>query len=680
MPGGHSPAQPRTVTMTVAQALELGFQHYRARQLDQADAILRGILAANADQPDALHLSGLVAFQAGRHEEGVARVRRALAVYPTLTDANYNLASMLRQGGQLAEAREWLERGLVLEGLAVRNAAGRLDLFSLAKSVCDSPLARWSARLGQIGEYGGLLERAEDAKQGRRDLATFLGEQDLLRRSAPNEAFTRIMALLGLLGFSKASQPGWTRALFDELALPWMKEALSLGYYDLALKLETTIYSEFVKQRETEAHFRDCFGHWVDSMREAGAKAAQTLPAVAWPAVSGKPVIGFFVHQASLLAHIEVLLNMLEGLPQGDDRPFYPRVYIFAGTHPGLLDRLARCGVPAVILEQDSQEGGDGFRRLLYLRNRLARDQVTALVWVSLAVMMPFAFALRLAPVQIWWAMKYHGLEFDEIDGYVTGGGISEYKQINAKIWRNGRNSFTNLYDAGLFPEAQQIKARYSNFDVVLGTFGREEKLNSEEFLESVVAALRSSPGAAFLWTGRTQLAAIQRRFEDGGVAKQCFFVGWVNTKLYAQVVDIFLDSFPFPCGLTVMEAMAAGKPALLYASHEAYETGLHGMITPMLKKEVGTVEEQDQVQNTFQPSDHESLYFCAANPQEYVSFALRLVQDPALRQRSGLAYKTFVEIFLQDTRKTGMSYSKHFLEVIEECRKRSDIRTDASH
>src|SRR6185436_14508130 len=97
-------------------------------------------------------------------------------------------------------------------------------------------------------------------------------------------------------------------------------------------------------------------------------------------------------------------------------------------------------------------------------------------------------------------------------------------------------------------PAAREVRASLGARGPVYGSFGREEKLNSPAFLDAVVAILRRVPGAVFLWTGRVQHPEIQKRFEAAGVAARCRFIGWVDTKLYAQVIDVFLDSFPFPC------------------------------------------------------------------------------------------------------------------------------------
>jgi predicted O-linked N-acetylglucosamine transferase (SPINDLY family) len=189
---------------------------------------------------------------------------------------------------------------------------------------------------------------------------------------------------------------------------------------------------------------------------------------------------------------------------------------------------------------------------------------------------MSFAFAMRIAPVQIWWAMKYHSLEFEEIDGYLTSGSVSGgTRRIGAREWRIGPIAAEDWLAPELSAQAARERARFAEHRILYACLGREEKLNSAPFLRSVAAILKAVPEAGFLWTGRQQHAVIQATLEAQGVAQRCHFIGWVNTRLYAQVIDVFLDSFPFPCAYTLYEVMAAGKPAVLYASEESAETAI---------------------------------------------------------------------------------------------------------
>ena len=65
--------------MTVQQAIDLAVQHHNSGDLSKAESIYRQILEAHPDQPQALHLLGVIAHQRGDHEQAVELIEQALS-------------------------------------------------------------------------------------------------------------------------------------------------------------------------------------------------------------------------------------------------------------------------------------------------------------------------------------------------------------------------------------------------------------------------------------------------------------------------------------------------------------------------------------------------------------------------------------------------------------------------
>lgn len=647
--------------------VELAAQHLQAGRFGEVQTLCDRVIASEPNHPEALRLAGVAAYRSGRCDEGLALVQNALDFTPGYVPAHLDLAGMLYAGGDLEAAIARYDHVFTILTRLPANRAYPLPLHDLIRSICSADPGQWMEMRQHLHCYGAAMERSGRYRPEDAALIEFVFGQLALGAADERAARVRVYLLLRLLAFFKTSSKLWVESIFQRLVLPWMKQALSCGYYDLALELEDLTYREFVEQTETEEHFRRCFDQWAGDMIAAGNRVRGNLPPIEekTPPPSA-PIVGFFLHVASLLAHVEVLLNMLEGMTKLSPAPFHPRVYVFRKTHAGMLKRLSGIGVRVILLDEDCRAMGDSwYHRLVYLRDRLARDGVTALVWLSAATMMPFAFSMRIAPVQIWWAMKYHSLDFPEIDGYVTNSSVERYKKIGARLWRAGRGASLELYDAGLQADAQRIRMRYSPpFQHLLGCFGREEKLDHAAFIDTVIQILQAHPDAAFLWTGKVAPATIQRRFDAAGVGTQCFFIGWVDTKLYAQVIDIFLDSFPFPCGWTLIYAMAAGKPFVSHISNESRETGTHGLIHALLYENKGTQAERRLAKETFSDG---RLYFCATNAGEYRENVAQLLANPALREQAGSAARRFTQNFFQDQRASAENFAGHFLEIIAE-------------
>ena len=88
---------------------------HRAGRLIEAERIYQQILAIDAQQSDSLHLLGMVAFQAGRHDAAVAMIREAISINGTQAAYHSNLGTVLQASGKLEEAVACYEQALALQ-------------------------------------------------------------------------------------------------------------------------------------------------------------------------------------------------------------------------------------------------------------------------------------------------------------------------------------------------------------------------------------------------------------------------------------------------------------------------------------------------------------------------------------------------------------------------------------
>jgi len=522
----------------------------------------------------------------------------------------------------------------------------------------------------QLAKFGEALERAGVLE---REASTTLAD---IRAAVDEGRVTghQLVAIAITLAFRIGSSRAWTMMVYRQLLLPTLAREVRAQQFCDILLLERLIYNDFIRQVESEEHFRTNYASLAPQLREAGlaARRAADLAPLAIPSTP-KPRIAFLLFNPSILAHTTLLLEYLAGYRELAVQPFVPKVYVLYRTGAPLTAALRERNVDVEFLDEQSDDiAKDDFRRLLVLRERLTRDETTAVVWVSIPAFMVFASAMGLAPVQIWWSMKYHGIETPEIDGYVTGGSLMRSKIIGEKAWRTAPVAYDVLPPAEAAAQARRLRDTYRKYEVVLGTLAREQKLTDPRFLDTIVQLLQRHPSAAYLWTGRVPLREIQAAFERGGVADRCFFVGWVDTKVYAQVIDIFLDSFPFPCATTVLESMAVGKPVVLYQSEESFRTGIHGIISPMINGAQDAGLLRDRLVGLLRNDSGRLLYMCARDPAEYTGFADELIFDTRLRGEVGAALQRMVKEFFVNRKLMAEGYTRHFAEIIQEVRSRT--------
>ncbi len=83
--------------MSLSAALDTAWQHYSGGRLPQAESLYRQIIEADANQPVALHLLGLIVHQVGKNEEAAELIGRAVTLQPRYAEALHNLGIILIQ-------------------------------------------------------------------------------------------------------------------------------------------------------------------------------------------------------------------------------------------------------------------------------------------------------------------------------------------------------------------------------------------------------------------------------------------------------------------------------------------------------------------------------------------------------------------------------------------------------
>jgi tetratricopeptide (TPR) repeat protein len=122
--------------MTIQEAIKQGVQHHQAGRAAEAEAIYRQVLRQDRNHSDALHLLGVLALQAGRLDEAIDSIGRAIALKADVSSYHLNLGVALDKSGRLDEAIASYQKSLALRregpkalsnlGDALRRK-GRLD-------------------------------------------------------------------------------------------------------------------------------------------------------------------------------------------------------------------------------------------------------------------------------------------------------------------------------------------------------------------------------------------------------------------------------------------------------------------------------------------------------------------------------------------------------------------------
>ncbi|MFQ5672416.1 MAG: tetratricopeptide repeat protein [Nitrospinales bacterium] len=153
--------------VSIQDALNLAVQSHQSGDLEEAEYIYREILKTVPDQPDALHLLGVLAYQGGDHKNAAALINRAIQLRPEFPEAYNNLGNTLGAQDRLGQAAD-----------AYRQAVTLNPDFTEAHDNLGKALALQGRLDEAIACYRHAIAIRPDYAQAHNNLGHALGELD----------------------------------------------------------------------------------------------------------------------------------------------------------------------------------------------------------------------------------------------------------------------------------------------------------------------------------------------------------------------------------------------------------------------------------------------------------------------------------------------------------------------
>jgi glycosyltransferase involved in cell wall biosynthesis len=299
-----------------------------------------------------------------------------------------------------------------------------------------------------------------------------------------------------------------------------------------------------------------------------------------------------------------------------------------AGSSPSKLAKLGELGVPFFHPPSENMK-----ERVDWLIAHFQQYPVHAISWTTSLYdnVGKLCATIGLAPVQSWenrslepfigkWDLIFQGVDprQEEITEWP---GLSKYYGSSVMMGEeiDAATPLARSY-LGVPDEA-----------VILATFGRMEKCNTETYLDALSLILRADRRAWLVLAGRDGLdaiASLQRRFQAEGVLDRVRYLGprQAEAPALAKSVDIYCDTYPWVGGQSLLDAMQGGCPVvgMLPAEDAALDpTGMSSITAGGRSLLSGVVELAK-----------------AGDAQDYARIALRYINDPDLRARDGKAIR----------------------------------------
>jgi len=323
---------------------------------------------------------------------------------------------------------------------------------------------------------------------------------------------------------------------------------------DEALYLEDLFYKKLVKIIETEDHYNKSFSIFKDELWNCGKYYSDKKNNL-------KPskVIAFMIQSNVILGHTEVVILMIKNL-----KLLYPNLQIYilsfltkiSDNFKKIMDDLNVDILAPAINFNGSLESFSWGRKICQDFN------IGTAIWVSVPTTVSCIFGYGLAYKQIYWTLKFHAIYMDNSVIHIGCGNfeLNKIKTIvNANLWKVFNPPLSLEVTKNNQQAINVVKNRFSN-GKIFGTLAREEKYNSKEFIDSLITILKKCPESIYIYTGRTNSPKLLNELKKFNLLNRCFYIGWVDTNFYSELIDIFLETFPFGCAITGMQSLLQGN------------------------------------------------------------------------------------------------------------------------
>ena len=285
---------------------------------------------------------------------------------------------------------------------------------------------------------------------------------------------------------------------------------------------------------------------------------------------NGKIIIGFLQDRLVENSPYKVQYSVWKSLMEsGSFRDKYEiRVYLMSyleksHNDTNCIEALRQIGIS--VWDGAAPFYRDGFYhnhldKAVFIRNKILEDGVDILISPNNGYdISDFLVSVRCAPKQLFWCHGNFEYDIDGIDKKITHiAGIGDELGFDTF----GSSNIRLLEDAEAELAKQQaadIRSRFSEDKIILGTIGRLVKIDNDEFLSMLANVLNAIPNSVYLACGSGNIASISEKLVEYGIDNRVFFEGFVDAKIYSFVIDITLNTFPQIQGESVRETNVWG-------------------------------------------------------------------------------------------------------------------------
>lgn len=356
---------------------------------------------------------------------------------------------------------------------------------------------------------------------------------------------------------------------------PYFLKAIEKGLDELAFYLYTPLLMSWNGTVQTQKEFKK-FNDEVEKPLESFISNSLISKYKLIPnnksIDNNKPIKVAFLQERIINYSVhKVFYSLLKLLNEDNSKKYEFMVYDlnfmeFGGSDTSKVEELKKLGINYIDLHKECAKDTQGFYPIvdksLKVRQKIIGDKIDILIGMNTRPEYNFLFTSRTVPKQIYWSHGNHMYDLNNIDSRITH--IEDFAKLES-IYKfhtfhvNNQHFYKTLLNSANGVEKE--RAKYPKESFILGTVGRLSKLDNEEYLHTIATILKANANTIYIAAGQGDKSSIVDKLKHLNITDKFFFPGSVNAAVYHQLIDICMNTFPFPQGESLNEFMATQKP-----------------------------------------------------------------------------------------------------------------------
>ena len=229
------------------------------------------------------------------------------------------------------------------------------------------------------------------------------------------------------------------------------------------------------------------------------------------------------------------------------------------------------------------------------IRKDIISQKIDTLVMLNGRPEFNFLFTTRTAANQIYWS---HGNSAYDLDGIDKR--ISHFEHFSNEYEFKTFNIPIDLeYYNPKIDEEVIIKERekYPKDKKILGMIGRLVKIDNDDYLSTIAKIMQKNTDTVFIVAGPGDNTSIKNKIKKYNLSDRFYFPGFVDTHIYGNIIDLYLDPFPLGGGEALGEFIYKGKPFVAFVPENRRHLYIYSDLYILLSDSVDEFKKSSLIQ-----------------------------------------------------------------------------------